>query len=831
MERCSGEDLSAGALRRLEPRLDSGGRDALWSTFVQIVFRSEEENAMRLMSLLPAVLWIAGACRAQEVTLRVVEPVGAVRAADPVSTGVCFKPGQVSDTAKLALFSADGKPVPAQFLPLVRLEDGSLQWVLADFQADVPANGNAGYVVKAGKSAAHVSPVVVSEKDGIYTLNNGPLKVVIDAASPVFDLIHSIAADGQGKISGLGADAMTCRDALDGNKVYHAGKPAKVGFDYRGPMRTTLMLEGPYVDAGGAEWLGYRVRVTVYAGRKLVRIEHELRNSCPTAERHVKVKDAHLRLGLAGSADVSTGTSWLVADGVFVKHRLLSGYFTPALHELGVKDGRLTMAVVPVFEGGYDPKGHRGYNKQEEGAEYNRGDTGSWWLVDCAYKIDEYWLDLGGGDASLADALDNRLYALADSAYYSDCDALGFGRFGDVSDEESTYKKWGWGGIEEKKRDLLGNRWMKAMPEYHVASVLTHDDSETDDAEGCLLLALRTGGRGYWDAGLAWARLYCNYFVQRIDFDRSAKRAKGPNWKLAGRDNSDIVRWGNSYINSRTCGCHFYGAGWGSRGFGRQFMAAVRWYQINRDEDSKKRMVHMAELALNDPSMIRQDGWIALHSGGSNSMEKKHVSDQIQKLPRLREFMDKNGISWDENTSTASNAKGDKWPVYDMAGSWEQTYVQQGMHRYWRATGDRKAAEYVVGFAEFFHKCAWNPHCEQVGYRLWGVNFPTKDYCLGSQAAMFMPEHDNCPAPGASHDGWYTRFGPDVAARAFDVSGDRKYLDQARVYWNRGSKRGYHTTGYSAPDDQVGRFAQHNPPKDDDMLATGLMFYLAPRMK
>jgi hypothetical protein len=825
------------------------------------------------MASIVCICLFAGTAWAVELPLTVTEPVGVERERDPVSTGVCFKPGEVKDVARLALFDAGGRPVPCQFTPLVTLEDGSIQWALVDFQADVPAKGEAKYTVKPGKRAMPAEPVKTSEENGVYTLATGALELTVDASADPFDLLKAVKVERKAVVNGLGAEAMTCRDALDKNKLYHAGKPTKVAWDYRGPMRATLMLEGPYVDKDGTEWLGYRVRITVYAGRRLVRIEHALRNSCPPQVRNVKVKDAHLRLGVEGVPETKTSRDFLDAGPVFVKHRLLSGYFSASLHELSAAGGRVTLAVVPLYEGPFDRRNHRGYNRHEKGSNFGEDDTGSWWLVDCAYKIDEYWLSFGGGGEALAEALDSRLYALAPAEYYSECEALAFGKFGTLDDEVATYRAWGWKNIEPKKAALLKGRWMKALPDYHVPYVLSHPDSETDDAEGMLLMALRTGGRGYWDAGLAWARLYANHFVHRIDFPRGTRtrRKRGPKWNYKGRDYNHIVRYGDSYGNTRTCGCHFYGAGamdyyvltgekslllgcvdlahyatgrwmsrtpgkhgvagWGSRAFGRQFMAAVRFYEITRDPEWKKRMIHMAELALNDPNLVREDDWCALHSPGSNGVEKKHVTKLLKSMERLQAFVKKHGITWDEKTSTARDAKGNRWKVYDMAGSWEQTYVQQGLHRYWRITRDRKAADYVVGFANFFHKYAWNPHCQQVGYRLWGVKFPTKDHCLGSHATMFDPRHDTCPGPGAKHSGWYTRFGPDVAVRAYTVNGDRTYLEQAKAYWNRGSKRGYQRTKQSAPDDTVGHFAAHVPPKDDSVLSTALMFYTVPRLE
>ena len=826
---------------------------------------------------------------ALEVRLSVKEPVGAERRAEPVSTGVCFKPGEVKDLGKLALFDAGGQPVPAQFSPLVRLEDGSYQWALLDFQASVPAGGEAGFVIKEGAPAAPPSPVMTTEAGGVYTVKNGPLEFVVDASKPDFELLSSLKVDGKETLKGLGKEAMTCRDALDGNKSYRAGKPTKAEWDYRGPMRATLMLEGPYVDDAGAEWLGYRVRISCFAGSKRLRIEHCLRNSCAKEVRTVKVKDAWLRLGLADGAADAAGTAgakdFLAAGTLFVKHRLLSGYFSPGLHDLSVKDKRLVLGVVPTYEGGFEPKLHRGYNNQEKSkdgkpADYNPGDTGSWWLIDCAYKIDEYWLGFAGpstgsgqgGDEKLARGLDSRLYALAPCQYYSDCQALGFGPFGSLEDEAATYKKWGWKDVDAKKARLLSDgRWMKPQPDYHKASDLAHDETETDDAEGCLLMALRTGGRGYFDAGLAWAHYYANNFVWRMDFPYNAQRGKGRAMKLIGRDSSDIVSWGSSYNNGRTCGCHYYGAGamdyfcitgekelllgsidianvarrnwekktpgkdtvgsWGTRGFGRQFMAAVRIYEITRAPEWKKLMDHMAQLCIQDPAMKREDDWMAIHSGGSNSMEKKHCDEVLKKSERLRKHMEEKGLKWDAGASKVTAADGRSWDVYDMAGSWEQTYVQQGMERYWRITGNKEAGAYVVGFANFFHQFSWDPHCQQVGYRLWGVHFPEKGMCLGSQAGRWFPEHDTCPGPGAKHNGWYTTFGPDVACRAYNVSKDKKYLEQAKVYWNRGSKWGYQVTKPSAPDDAVGKFATHVPPKDDDILATALMFHLVPRVE
>jgi len=65
-------------------------------------------------------------------------------AAWPVTSGVPLPRGVVKDVASLRLTDAQGREIPCQFTPLSRhwALDGSVRWVLLDFQIDLPANGS-----------------------------------------------------------------------------------------------------------------------------------------------------------------------------------------------------------------------------------------------------------------------------------------------------------------------------------------------------------------------------------------------------------------------------------------------------------------------------------------------------------------------------------------------------------------------------------------------------------------------------------------------------------------------------------------------------------------
>src|SRR6516165_7814261 len=64
---------------------------------------------------------------------------------EPVSCGLPWPRGAVHDAACLTITDSAGTPYPLQARPLDSWPDGSLRWVLLDWQADV--NGNAMYRV------------------------------------------------------------------------------------------------------------------------------------------------------------------------------------------------------------------------------------------------------------------------------------------------------------------------------------------------------------------------------------------------------------------------------------------------------------------------------------------------------------------------------------------------------------------------------------------------------------------------------------------------------------------------------------------------------------
>ena len=72
-----------------------------------------------------------------DVKLTVEEPAGAARQAWPVTSGIPFAEGELKDPQAVALLGDDGKRGPLQTEVLARWPDGSIRWLLADFQVDL----------------------------------------------------------------------------------------------------------------------------------------------------------------------------------------------------------------------------------------------------------------------------------------------------------------------------------------------------------------------------------------------------------------------------------------------------------------------------------------------------------------------------------------------------------------------------------------------------------------------------------------------------------------------------------------------------------------------
>lgn len=93
----------------------------------------------------------------QEELKIVVQDMSGVDVLRPVTGGVPLAEGAAPEGTRFTLRDGQGQRVPLQTFVLARWRDGSVRWVLLDFQARPPASGKTSFTLSWGKDIA--SPI------------------------------------------------------------------------------------------------------------------------------------------------------------------------------------------------------------------------------------------------------------------------------------------------------------------------------------------------------------------------------------------------------------------------------------------------------------------------------------------------------------------------------------------------------------------------------------------------------------------------------------------------------------------------------------------------
>ena len=520
-----------------------------------------------------AATWrIAAACLAawaataagedRGIPMTVTEPAGLARTGEPICGGIPVPPGKFKKDQAFAVLVAspgrsDGpiKPLPCQVVPLVVAPDGSLRWVLVDFQDDLPAGGTKHYLLRPGRSKAGRPPKAVTIKDqpdGV-TVDTGAVRFVVSRTKP-FGLLAEARAGGRPIVTG---SAATYTDGLDG-KTYSADKPQRVEVEYAGPMRATVCVRGRFV-RDEKNRFQYVARVTAWAGRSAVHVKYSLCNSNPDHYAWRVVRNSTVALTLAArpragtlgagewttplaAADgwvasglrrgtagaIRTGHGGRVARASTVKRgappggwilaRLQNGglwatdlYFAddPA-RRLAIQGDRLLLSG--VIERWVNPAKNR--SGREIGAPYAHTARV---LCDCSHLSSQYVLDLAPPAApdrleALAAAAREPLHLFASPDAYLHGDALPLGPFATQADELACYKTWGW--AYDRRR--IPKTPVRTYPRFYRGTD-NHYTPEEDPLDQLLIMYMRTGARAYLDNARSWANYWMDLYAWRTD--------------------------------------------------------------------------------------------------------------------------------------------------------------------------------------------------------------------------------------------------------------------------------------------------------------------------
>lgn len=224
------------------------------------------------------------------VVLTIVNPLNHDPKTEPVTSGVPLPEGVVKDVSELCLFqeAAIGKGgsekestlAACQFTPLCKWPDGSLKWVLLDWQGDVGKSGSATYRLRiGGKNHAPDKSVSVMQGKAGLQIDGGVLRIGIETNKP--GLFHSVILDGKQLVFPTNPVNAVLVDAS--NRTFKTSAPTAVAVEKNGPMAATVLVQGQFVGENGDKIfdgkVGYDLRITAYSGKLHMKLDFTLKNN------------------------------------------------------------------------------------------------------------------------------------------------------------------------------------------------------------------------------------------------------------------------------------------------------------------------------------------------------------------------------------------------------------------------------------------------------------------------------------------------------------------------------------------------------------------------
>ena len=219
------------------------------------------------------------------IPLILEEFTGIPRQAEPVTVGLPFPQGAVSQLAELALFDAHGQPVPCQAHALAQWADHSVKWGLFDFQATLPANAVTQYAIQtAPPETPPAEPGIVVSVETLrrgvstesMTVDTGAAVFVLNAK--VFKPFERVLVAGEDL---LATSAVTVSDEA-GRSYQH--EIDRLTVETAGTLRTTINVAGRIRATDGAEFANFFARLHFYAQRSYCKIDYTIHN--PKAAQH-----------------------------------------------------------------------------------------------------------------------------------------------------------------------------------------------------------------------------------------------------------------------------------------------------------------------------------------------------------------------------------------------------------------------------------------------------------------------------------------------------------------------------------------------------------------
>ena len=483
-----------------------------------------------------------------QIAITVAEPSGVDRSGWPVTSGIPLAQGELRDHRQAALFDAEGNEIPLQTEILNRWPDGTIRWLLIDFQVDLAANQSQEFVLRYGsdvkRTVLSLPELVTAHQNRARPIapnaTTGPLHVELSPEE--VRLLDRIWLDHNGDGEFSEVERLTVAEGTrievvtpDGDRYQADLGLANATVEKHGPLRACVRLNGSHHAEDGSDMFPYVIRVHFFRGQPFFKIEYTFINDF---QDELLVQIDSLEIVCTTGDDkanqlVLNGQPWqgqarlmqvndqkFEIDGVETGRRApgWAAMGTPAgglaigVHQfwqnwpksLEVKPGELRVGICPSF----DPGPYDGHEIMEEAKHYYCLREGVYTFKIGMARTHELWVNCYSGKADTTKL--NDFYTAIEKPLLAQCSpeyVCGTGVVGDAPpadpDRYHGYDDWldrAFAQHLEAQENTRENGMLNFGDWFHVEKFGGGwGNQEYDTSHIFFTQYLRTGDRRYYD--------------------------------------------------------------------------------------------------------------------------------------------------------------------------------------------------------------------------------------------------------------------------------------------------------------------------------------------
>jgi len=208
--------------------------------------------------------------------IHIEERAGIVREREPVTQGIPFPKGLISELSGFQVVDDKDNLIPMAATPLARWDDGSIKWMLFDLQISMLANGKKKLQLysESTTNQEDFASLELHESQGKISIHTGNAEFELDINTllPFYQITmveHPVLRENASRILLIDEHEREWIPRIDHWTV-----------EMQNSLRMVLVFEGAFISGSDVYELRYFCRIHFFAGKPIARIDFTIWNPC-----------------------------------------------------------------------------------------------------------------------------------------------------------------------------------------------------------------------------------------------------------------------------------------------------------------------------------------------------------------------------------------------------------------------------------------------------------------------------------------------------------------------------------------------------------------------